>query len=156
METFPKFTNQEIPSDGNPGPFPAFGNVGAPYMAMLSLHGLTVGLPVCLFSTSLVSSVPATVPSTPPPEECHVDLKLDISPSSPVPSSSSSASLGESLDSSTQVIKRKKKKTKKKKSDKGEANSIVFASKTPALDEPSNPPWKFKFPKMLCKGDHLL
>ena len=44
MATFPKFTNQGIPSEGNLGAFPAFGNVGAPYMEMLSLPELTVGL----------------------------------------------------------------------------------------------------------------
>ena len=43
METFPEFTNQGLSSDGNPGPFPAFGNVGAPYMATLSLPRLTSG-----------------------------------------------------------------------------------------------------------------
>ena len=57
METFPEFTNQGIPSDGNPGHFPPFGNVGAPYMATLSLPGLIVGF----FSTSVVSNVSATV-----------------------------------------------------------------------------------------------
>ena len=49
MATFPEFTNQGIPSDGNLGPFPPFGNVGAPYMATLSLPGLTVGFPVGYF-----------------------------------------------------------------------------------------------------------
>ena len=53
------------------------------------------------------------------------------------------------------MAKKKKKKTKKK-SDKREANYVVVASKTPALDEPSNPPWKVKFPCMLCQGNHLL
>ena len=46
MATFLEFTNEGIPSEGNPGPFPAFGNVGAPYMATLSLPGLTVGFSV--------------------------------------------------------------------------------------------------------------
>ena len=69
METFPEFSNQGVPSEGSPSHFPSLGNIGAPYMATLSLPGLTVGLPVWLFSTSVVSSVPATVPSTPPPEQ---------------------------------------------------------------------------------------
>ena len=46
MAPFLESTSQGFPSDGNPGPFPSFGNVGAPYMAMLSLPGLTIGLPV--------------------------------------------------------------------------------------------------------------
>ena len=124
MTMFLEFTNQGFPSEGNPSPFPAFGNVGAPYMATLSLPGLTVGLPVWLFSTSVVPNVSVTGQSVPPPEPHHIDSKVDLSPSSPVSSSSSSTSLGESLDSSTQVAK---KKTKKKKSDKREANSAAIA-----------------------------
>ena len=48
------------------------------------------------------------------------------------------------------------KKKKKKKSDKREANSTVVASKTPALNEPSKPPWKVKFPCILCHRNHIL
>ena len=146
METFPEFTNQGIPSNGNLGPFPPFGNVGAPYMATLSLPGLTVGLPVWFFSTSVVPNVSPTVQSVPPPQQHHVDSKVELSPSSP----------GESLDSSNQVAKKKKKKTKKKKSDKREAKAAATASNAPPLDKPSNPPRKVKFPCMLCTGDHLL
>ena len=149
MATFPKFTNQGIPSEGNPSPFPPFGNVGAPYMATLSLPGLTIGLPVWLFSTYVVPNVSATVQSVPPPEQHHVDSKVDLSPSSPVSASSSSAFPGESLDSSNQVAKKKKKKTKKKNSDKGEASSADIAPKKSPLDKPSNPPQKVNFPCML-------
>ena len=101
MATFLDFTNQGIPSYGNPSPFSPFGNVGAPYMATLSLPGLNVGLPVWLFSTSVIPNVSDTVQSVPPPEQHHVDSKVDLSPSSPISSSSSSTSPGESLDSST-------------------------------------------------------
>src|SRR6202034_3321436 len=112
MATFPGFTNLSSPPDGNPGQFPPLGNVGAPYMATLSLPGLTVGFPVWLFSTSMVSNVSTTGQSVPPPEQHHVDSKVDLSPSSPVSSSSPSTSPDESLDSSNQVAKKKKKKTK--------------------------------------------
>ena len=61
IANFLEFTNQGLPSDGNPSHFPPFGNVGTPYMATLSLLGLTVGLPVWLFLTSVVPNVPATV-----------------------------------------------------------------------------------------------
>ena len=44
METFLESTNKGFPSDGNYGPFPSFGNVGAPFMETLSLPGLTIGL----------------------------------------------------------------------------------------------------------------
>ena len=108
MATFPEFTNQGIPSNGNPGHFPPFGNVGAPYMEILSLPGLTVGFPVWFFSTSVVPNVSATGQSVPPPEQHFVDCKMNLSPSSPVSMSSSSTSLGESLDLSNQVAKKKK------------------------------------------------
>ena len=100
MENFLEFTNQGIPSDGNLGPFPTFGNVGAPYMETLSLPGLTVGFPVWLFSTSVDPNVPPYVQPSPPPEKHHVDSKVDLSPSSPVSSSSSPTFSDESLDSS--------------------------------------------------------
>ena len=151
MAAFPEFTNQGIPSDGNPGPFPPFGNVGAPYMATLSLPGLTVGLPVWLFSTSVVPNVSTTVQSVPPPEQHHVDSKVDLSPSLPISASSSSTSPGESLDLSNQVAK-----NKNKKSDKGEASSAAIAPKKSSIDKPFDPPRKVKFPCMLCTGDHLL
>ena len=156
MANFLEFTNQGIPSDGNLGPFPPFGNVGAPYMATLSLPGLTVGFLVWLFSTSVVPNVSATVQSVPLLEQHHVDSKVDLSPSLPIFASSSSTFPGESIDLSNKVAKKKKNKTKKKKSDKREVMAAATASKTSPLDEPPNPPWKFKFPFMLCTGDHLL
>jgi len=125
-------------------------------MATLSLPGLTVGLPVWLFSTSLVPAVSPTDQSVPPPEQPHVDSKVDLSPSTPTSTSSSSTSPGESLDSSNQVAKKKKKKTKKKKALKGEAKSAATPSSTPEVGPPSAPPRKVKFPCRLCKDDHLL
>ena len=156
METFPGFTNPSSPPDENPGYFPPLGNVGAPYMATLSLPGLTVGLPVWLFSTSLVPAVSAASPSVPPPEQHHVDPKVDLSPSTPTSTSSSCTSPGESLDSNNQVAKKKKKKTKKKKDPKGEARSTALTPSTPEVGSPSAPPRKVKFPCRLCKEDHIL
>ena len=57
MATNLESTHQGIPFDGNPSPFPRFRNIGAPYMATLSLPGVTIGLPVRLFSTSFVQNV---------------------------------------------------------------------------------------------------
>jgi len=149
MATFPGFTNPGIPSDGNPGHFAPFGNVGAPYMATLSLHVLTVGFPVWLFLTSLVPTVSTSGSSVPPPKQHLVDSKVDLPPSSPVSTSSSSTLPGESLDSSNQVAK-------KKKSSKGEAKSVATAPDTPQVGPPSAPLQKVKFPCRLCNGDHLL
>ena len=61
MAKFSDFSNQGIPFEGNPSPFLSFGNVGAPYMVTLSLPGLNIGLPVWIFSTSMVPSVPSTI-----------------------------------------------------------------------------------------------
>ena len=150
MATFPGFTNPGIPTDGDPGHFSPFGNVGAPYMATLSLPVLTIGLHVWLFSTSLVPTISTASPSIPPPEQHHVDSKVDLTTSSLVSTSSSSTSPSES----NQVAKKKKKKTKKKKSPKGKAKNT--ASSTPPIGPPSAPPRKVKFPCRLCKDDHLL
>ena len=49
-------TNQGVPLGGNPSPFSSWGDVGAPHMATLSLPGLTIGLPVWLFSTFVVQN----------------------------------------------------------------------------------------------------
>ena len=157
MATFPSFTNPSTPPDGHPGHFPPLGNVGAPYMATLSLPWLTVGLPVWLFSTSLVPAISLSGQLVPPPEQHHVDSRVDLSPSTLISTSSSSTSPGESLDSSNQVAKKKKKRTKKKKSSKGEAASITLTPPSPPeVRPPSAPPRKVKFPCRLCKEDHLL
>ena len=103
METVPEFTNQGIPSNGNPSPFPSFGNIGAPYMEMLSLSGLTIGLLVWLFSTPMVPNVQDSSERSLPPHEQfkpHVDPKVYPSSSSLASSPHSSSSPGESLDSS--------------------------------------------------------
>ena len=65
METFLESTSQGFPSEGNLGPFPSFGNAGAPYMEMLSLPRLTIGLLVCLFLTSVIPSVSTPAPLSP-------------------------------------------------------------------------------------------
>ena len=98
----------------------------------------------------MVSSIPPSVQPYPPLEQHHVDSKVDLSPSLPISSFSSSTFPSESMDSNNQVAK------KKKKSDKGEASSAAIAPKKPSIDKPSNVPRKVKFPCMLCKGDHLL
>jgi len=105
METFPEFTSQGNPFNGNPIPFPSFGNIGAPYMATVALLGLTIDLLVWLFSTLVILSVQTIFqPSSPPPEQHqpHVDPKVDPFPSSPISSPRSSSSPGENLDSSNQ------------------------------------------------------
>ena len=76
-------TNQGIPLGGNPSPFSSWGDVGAPHMATLSLPGLTISLPVWLFSTSVVQN-------TAIPEQSN--QKLDKSRVTHQPSTSSNSS----------------------------------------------------------------
>ena len=93
MATNPESTDQGIPFDGNPSPFPSFGNIGAPYMATLSLPRLTIGLLVWLFSTSLVQNVVISMQLSTPPTRQKQPLvpKVDPLPSLLIRSSSSSS-----------------------------------------------------------------
>jgi hypothetical protein len=50
-------TNEGTPSLGEPFFFPCYKNIGPPYIATLSLPGLTIGLPVWLFSTQVILNV---------------------------------------------------------------------------------------------------
>jgi hypothetical protein len=108
MASVPRMTNEGTPFPGEPFVFPSYGNIGPPHIATLSLPGLTIGLPVWLFSTQVIpNAASASVVSTSPQEhQPHVDP----SPSSPVRSSSpsslarsssvSSSSLSESSEAS--------------------------------------------------------
>ena len=58
MATPSSTTNQEVLSQGEPFVFPSFGNVGPPFMATLSLPGLTIGLTIWLFSNSMIPIPP--------------------------------------------------------------------------------------------------
>jgi hypothetical protein len=80
-------TNGGTPSPGEPYTFPSFGNFGPPYIATLSLPGLTIGLLVWLFPTPVISNPPNVLAepntldvSTPPTHQSHVEF----SPSSPI------------------------------------------------------------------------
>jgi hypothetical protein len=123
MASVPEMTNEGTSAPGEPFVFPSYGNIGPPHIATLSLPGLTIGLPVWLFSTQVIpNAVSASVVSTSPQEhQPHVDP----SPSSPVRSSSpsslarspsvSSSSSSESSEASNSVNKKKKKRKNKKK-----------------------------------------
>jgi hypothetical protein len=90
MDSVPKTTNGETPTPGEPFVFPFNKIVGPPYIANLSLPGLTIGLPVWLFSTPVIlNAISASDVSIPPTHQPHVNL----SPSSPIMSPSISPSL---------------------------------------------------------------
>src|ERR1700728_1842494 len=104
-------TNQGFPLGGNPSPFSSWGDVGAPHMATLSLPGLTIGLPVWLFPTSVVQKTVIPQPSNQPPDDTEVTPPPSTSCISPSPSSSS---LGEASNTKNQVTEKKKKGKEKK------------------------------------------
>ena len=60
--------------------FPPYGDVGPPLMATLSLPGLTIGLPVWLFSSPTIPCTP--VASDPNPSLQEPQPHVDPSPSS--------------------------------------------------------------------------
>jgi hypothetical protein len=113
MASNPRSTNGGTPSPGEPYTFPSFGNFGPPYVATLSLPGLTIGLPVWLFPTPVilnppnVSVAPNTLDAnTPPTHQPHVKFL----PSSPIKSPSiSPSSPSESSKASSQVDQKKRK-----------------------------------------------
>jgi hypothetical protein len=113
MASVPENTIGETPAPWEPFVFPNYKNVGPPYIATLSLPGLTIGLPVWLFSTPVILNVAsASNLSTTPTHQPYVD----ISPSSPIRSPSlPPSSPSESSKLSSQVDKNKKKQKEKKK-----------------------------------------
>ena len=113
MAEIPESSNQEIPFHVDPCNFPSFGNVGPPMMATLSLPGLTIGLPVWLFSIPSVPNVPTAPPVSSPCQRHHDNT--DPLPSRLVKSfPPSSSSSGESIVTSNQKSKEDKKKKSKK------------------------------------------
>jgi hypothetical protein len=176
MVTVPEMTNEGIPTLGEPFVFPSYGNIGTPHIATLSLPGLTIGLPVWLFSTQVIpNAVSSLVVSTSPQEhQPHVDP----SPSSPIRSSSpsslarsssiSSSSLSERSQASNLVDKKKKKrKNKKKKNKQGSKlpTTVKHVGKQPVtvnragsvgdvkITQTTRKP---KYPCRICKGSHIL
>ena len=74
-------TNQETPLPSMSFVFPPYGDVGPLVMAMLSLPGLTIGLPVWLFSSPVIPCTP--VSSDPNPSSQEHQPHVDPSPFSP-------------------------------------------------------------------------
>jgi hypothetical protein len=176
MASVPKMTNGGTSAPGEPFVFPSYGNIGPPHIATLSLPGLTIGLPVWLFSTQVIpnaASVPA-VRTSPQEHQPHVDP----SPSSPVrsslpsslessPSISSSSSSESSKPSNSVNKKKKKRKNKKKKTKQGSKlpTSVKHVGKQPVtvnsvgrVDDVkiTQTLCKPKYPCRLCKCSHLL
>ena len=142
-------TNQGIPLGGNPSPFSSWGDIGAPHMATLSLPGLTIGLPVWLFSTSVVQN-------TAIPEQSS--QQLDDPRVTPLTSTSSnSSSLPSSLLDRAGKAKNQvheKKKEKKKREKKKKELKMKGGNKSLSSENPHTAPTRPKSPCVICKGDH--
>jgi hypothetical protein len=176
MVSLPRMTNEGTPALGEPFVFPSYGNIGPPRITTLILPGLTIGLPVWLFSTQVIpNAISASVVRTSPHEhQTHVDP----SPSSPVRSSSpsslarfssiSSSSPSERSQASNSVNKEKKKrKNKKKENKKGSKlpTTVGQVGKQPVtidhvgcVDDVkiTQTTHKPKYPCSICKGSHLI
>jgi hypothetical protein len=169
-------TNEGTSALGEPFFFPSYGNIGPPHIATLSLPGLTIGFPVWLFSTQVISNaVSSSVVSTSPQEhQPNVDPSLSLpvrssSPSSLAMSPSvSSSSSGESSEASNSMNKKKKKRKNKKKKIKQGSKSpttVKHVGKQPvtvnragSVDDVkiTQTTRKPKYPCRLCKRIHLL
>jgi hypothetical protein len=57
MASVLEMTNEGTPLPGEPFVFPAYENIGPPHITTLSLPGLTIGLPLWLFSTQVILNV---------------------------------------------------------------------------------------------------
>jgi hypothetical protein len=176
MVSVPGMTNEGTLAPGEPFVFPSYGNIGPPHIATLSLPGLTIGLPVWLFSTQVIPNVvSASVTSTSPQEhQPHVDP----SPSSPVRSSSPSSlarstfvsysSSSESFEASNPVNKNKKKRNNNKKKIKQGSKlpttvkhvgkQLVTVNLAGSVDDVkiTQTTRKAKYPCRLCKSSQLL
>ena len=139
-----------MPLGGNPSPFSSWGEIGAPHMATLSLPGLTIGLPVWLFSTSVV--MPTAIPeqSSQQLDDPHVAPKASTSSNS---SSLPSSLLGKAGKAKNQVPKRKKEKKKKEKKEKEPKTS--GGNRKSHSENPHTAPTRPKMPCVICEGDHF-
>ena len=105
MALVPGMTNEGTPFPGKPFVFPSYGNVGPPYIATLSLLGLTIGLLLWFFSTPMISNEGVSGVGTLPTHQPHVDLSPSLSIRFP---SISPSSPNESSQASNHIDKKKK------------------------------------------------
>ena len=136
--------------------FPLYGDVSPPLMAKLSLPGLTIGLPIWLFSSLVIPCTPVSYDPNPSFQEHQPHV--DPSPSSPdVSSPIPPSSPVESCSTSSQVDKKKnKRKIKKKKKKHKTKSQPITPPSAESVDLHNQRLRKPKFSCRICKGDHLL
>ena len=143
-------TNQGFPLGGNPSPFSSWGDVGAPQMATLSLPRLTIGLPVQLFSTSVLQNPVIPEQSNQQLDDTRVASQPSTSSNSPSPPSSSL----DKADKAKNQVTEKKKKQKEKKEKKKKEPKLKQDNQASSSENPHTAPSKPKSPCVICNGDH--
>jgi len=143
-------TNQGFPHEGNPSPFLSWGDVGPPHMATLSLPGLTNGLLVWLFSTSVIQNPIIPEQSNQQLDDTRVASQPSTSYDSPSPPSSSL----DKVDKAKSQVTKKKKKQKEKKEKKKKEPKSKGRNQASSSENPHTAPSKPKSPCVICNGDH--
>jgi hypothetical protein len=119
-------------------------------MATLSLPGLTIGLPIWLFSTSVVQNPIFPEQSNQQLNDTRVSSQPSTSSDSPSPPSSS---LDKADKAKNQVTEKKKKQKEKKEKKKKEPKS-KGGNQASSSENPHTAPSKPKSPCVICNGDH--
>jgi hypothetical protein len=143
-------TNQGSNLGGSPNPFSSWGDVGAPHMATLSLPGLTIGLPVWLFSTNVVQIATNPEQSNQQSEQSRTTHQPSTSYDTSSDPSSSQGRAGKS-----QPPKEKKEKKKKEKKQKEPLAKATGGKQKKADKNPHTAPTGPKSPCVICKGIHF-
>ena len=118
-------------------------------MATLLLPGMTIGLPVWLFSTSVVMNTAIPEQSSQQLNDPKVIPQTSTSSNS---SSLPSSSLGKAEKVKNQVPEKKKEKKKKEK--KKKEPKMKGGNKSLSSENPHTAPTRPKSPCVICKGDH--
>jgi hypothetical protein len=143
-------TNQGSHLGGSPNPFSSWGDVGAPHMATLSLPGLTIGLPVWLFSTNVVQITTNPEQSNQQSDQSRATHQPSTSYNSSSDPSSSQGRAGKS-----QPPMEKKEKKKKEKKQKGPMAKATGGKQKTSDKNPHTAPTGPKSPCVICKGTHF-
>jgi hypothetical protein len=147
---------------GIPFVSPSVDHIGSPYIATLTLPGLTIMLLVWLFSTPVNVNAPIALYASTPPQD-HQTHADPLSSSHVGSSSHSSSSTSEISAANNQVDKKKKKNklggnlpTTTGHVGSDQPNIFHHVGSVDNVEKFTKTHHKPKFPCRICKGDHLL